>query len=245
MFNALKNILLILFSAGVMLACGDSDVPKEKMTAPATESTAVQLPVEVLETVVTEVQQEEPAEIDYLPNQVIYQDAIYKDWPYTEAPAVNAAVEMVEEVSHKVEEKISAVSDQAEEKLAEVKAVAEEKVAAVAETASDKPYQLVDGKISANAIEGWKTYNGGGCGACHGKGGIGAVGPNLGDSVTKKLSKDDFFKIVINGKSGTLMRPNKTNKRVMDNLENLYAYLVARGDDVLGPGNLIKLPLGK
>jgi len=109
----------------------------------------------------------------------------------------------------------------------------------------EKPYQVVDGNISANAIEGWKTYNGGGCGTCHGKGGQGAVGPNLGNSVTTKLSKDDFKKIVTNGKSGTLMRANKTNKRVMDNLDNLYAYLVARGDDVLGSGNLIKFPMGK
>ena len=109
----------------------------------------------------------------------------------------------------------------------------------------EKPYEVVDGKISANAVEGWKTYNGGGCGACHGKGGKGGVGPNLGMSVTTKLSKDEFNNIVINGKSGTLMRPNKNNKRVMDNLDNLYAYLVARGDDVLGEGNLIKLPLGK
>ncbi len=109
----------------------------------------------------------------------------------------------------------------------------------------EKPYQVTDGKISANAIEGWKTYNGGGCGTCHGRGGQGAVGPNLGNSVTTKLSKDQFKAIVTNGKSGTLMRPNKTNKRVMNNMDNLYAYLVARGDDVLGPGNLIKFPMGK
>jgi len=110
---------------------------------------------------------------------------------------------------------------------------------------NEKPYQVIDGKISDNAMEGWKTYNGGGCGACHGKGGIGAVGPNLGQSVTTKLSKADFVDIVTNGKSGTMMRPHNTNKRVMDNLDNLYAYLLARGDDVLGPGNLIKMPLGK
>lgn len=111
--------------------------------------------------------------------------------------------------------------------------------------AADKPYEIVDGNISENAIEGWKTYNGGGCGACHGKGGQGAVGPNLGESVTKKLSKDEFFNLVTNGKPGTMMRAHKTNKRVMDNLDNLYAYLVARGDDVLGPYNLIKFPMGK
>ncbi len=110
---------------------------------------------------------------------------------------------------------------------------------------ADKPYQIIDGKISQNAVEGWKTYNGGGCGTCHGKGGIGAVGPDLAESVAKKISKDKFMDIVINGRPGTMMRPHKTNKRVMDNLDNLYAYLAARGDDVLGPGNLIKSPFGK
>lgn len=109
----------------------------------------------------------------------------------------------------------------------------------------DKPYEVVDGKISENAIEGWKTFNGGGCGTCHGKGASGGVGPNLGNSVVNVLSKEEFVEVVTNGRSGTMMRPMKTNKRVMDNLDNLYAYLVARGDGVLGDGNLIKLPLGK
>jgi hypothetical protein len=70
----------------------------------------------------------------------------------------------------------------------------------------------------------------------------GAVGPDLGDSVTKKLSKDDFVHIVTNGKYGTMMRPHNTNKRVMD---NLYTCFVAHGDGVLGPENLIQSPLGK
>ncbi len=109
----------------------------------------------------------------------------------------------------------------------------------------DIPYKVVDGKISANAVEGWKTFNGGGCGTCHGKGAKGGVAPNLGQSVTQKLSKEQFIDVVRNGRSGTLMRPMKTNTRVMDNLDNLYAYLLARGDGVLGEGNLIKLPLGK
>ncbi|MBL1142504.1 MAG: c-type cytochrome [Proteobacteria bacterium] len=141
-----------------------------------------------------------------------------------------------------VMEKAESALEEVKKEVVDLAESANEEMAAVA---SDKPYQLIDGVISNNAIEGWKTYNGGGCGACHGKGGIGAVGPNLGNSVTQKLSKEEFVNIVTNGKSGTLMRPNKTNKRVMDNMDNLYAYLVARGDDVLGPGNLIKLPLGK
>lgn len=109
---------------------------------------------------------------------------------------------------------------------------------------SEKPYQVIDGNISQNAIEGWKTYNGGGCGGCHGRGGVGAVAPNLAESVKNK-PKEAFVDAVTNGVSGTFMKPHKSNKRVMDNLENLYAYLRARGDDVLGPENLIKNPMGK
>jgi hypothetical protein len=43
----------------------------------------------------------------------------------------------------------------------------------------------------------------------------------------------------------TLMRPFKTNPRVMDNLDNIYVYLKARSDGVFGPGNMIKFALGK
>ncbi len=157
-----------------------------------------------------------------------------------EAPVVNAQVTEARPPAASSTQQDTMETAAAE--LAESRQVVDD---AVAMAASDKPYQLIDGVISKNAIEGWKTYNGGGCGACHGKGGVGAVGPNLGISVTQKLSKDDFKNIVTNGVSGTMMRPHKTNKRVMDNLDNLYAYLMARGDDVLGPGNLIKLPLGK
>ena len=132
-----------------------------------------------------------------------------------------------------------------EEVAVQMPADVETAVEPIATVSGDKPYQIVDGKISENALNGWRTYNGGGCGTCHGKGGIGAVGPNLADSVTGGLSKEEFMDVVINGRSGTMMRPHKTNKRVMDNIEDLYIYLMARGDDVLGPGNLIKSPLGK
>lgn len=196
MLNYLKVHLFLILSAGLLFACGESEAPQGKATISEVEEIS--------------------AEIMYLPSQVVYQEEIYKNWPYTKAPSTPAPV--TEEVAPESEPET---------------------------VADDKPYQIVDGIISANAFEGWKTYNGGGCGACHGKGGIGAVGPNLGNSVTTKLTKEQFINIVTNGKSGTLMRPNKTNKRVMDNLDNLYAYLVARGDDVLGPGNLIKLPFGK
>lgn len=134
----------------------------------------------------------------------------------------------------------------ASEIVAEAEVIAEPELEAVQQATDDaKPYQITDGKLSDNLMEGWRTYNGGGCGACHGKGGIGAVGPNLADSLKSKISKEQFYELVKNGKPGTMMRPNFTNKRVMDNLDNLYAYILARSDGVLGPENLIKFPMGK
>lgn len=198
MIKMFRNYSLLIATAGLLMACGESDAPQEK---------AVQVPAAIVEDMATE--------------------------------TVVAREETAVQLPADAEVVVSAVMEKAEV-VADVEAVTEDIV-----TAGDKPYQVVDGKISANAFEGWKTYNGGGCGTCHGKGGIGAVGPNLGNSVTQVLSKDEFMDVVANGRSGTMMRPHNTNKRVMDNLENLYAYLVARGDDVLGSGNLIKMPLGK
>jgi len=108
-----------------------------------------------------------------------------------------------------------------------------------------KPYQVIDGKIDKNTFEGWRTYNGGGCGGCHGSGGTGGVASNLAESLMIKSDKEKFKDIVTNGYPGSLMKPHKNDKRVMENLDNLYAYLKARSDGVLGEKNLIKHPLGK
>lgn len=110
----------------------------------------------------------------------------------------------------------------------------------------DKPYQIIDGNIDNNTLEGWKTFNGGGCGGCHGRGGSGGVASNLAESPVLKNNDEELFKnYVTNGYPGTLMKPHNNDERVMENLDNLYNYLKARADGVLGPENLIKYPLGK
>ena len=112
--------------------------------------------------------------------------------------------------------------------------------------AEDKPYQIVDGNIDSNTMEGWKTYNGGGCGGCHGRGGSGGAAGSLMESqVIKNDDREQFNDYVTNGYPGTLMKPHSNDERVMANLGNLYNYLRARADGVLGPENLIKYPLGK
>ena len=112
-------------------------------------------------------------------------------------------------------------------------------------TENEKPYQVIDGKIDKNTFEGWRSFRGGTCGICHGGAGQGGAGPNLTVSLVEKIDKEMFVKIVTNGSSGTLMKPFKNNNRVIDNLDNIYAYLKARSDGILGPENLIKFPLGK
>ncbi len=105
----------------------------------------------------------------------------------------------------------------------------------------EKPYQVIDGKIDENTFEGWRSYRGGTCGQCHGGAGQGLIA-SLGEKID---DKDRFIKLVTNGNPGTPMPPFKNNKRVMDNLDNIYAYIKARSDGVLGIENLIKFPLGK
>ncbi len=105
----------------------------------------------------------------------------------------------------------------------------------------EKPYQVIDGKIDENTFEGWKAYRGGTCGQCHG----GAAQGLLVSLAEKIDDKARFIKVVTKGNPGTPMPPFKNNTRVMDNLDNIYAYIKARSDGVLGPENLIKFPLGK
>lgn len=111
---------------------------------------------------------------------------------------------------------------------------------------ADAPYQVVDGRIDQNTVEGWKVYRGiGTCATCHGPVGQGGVGPALVESLKERITKDLFVEAVANGRDGTMMKPFGENPIVMQNLDNIYAYLKARADGVLGPENLIKYPLGK
>jgi|LWDU01.1.fsa_nt_gi pseudoazurin len=77
MFNYLKVLFLILFSS-LLIGCGEEDVSQEKVAAPAISAST------------TEVVEEITIDVMYLPSQVVYQEEIYKNWPYTAAPAEKA-----------------------------------------------------------------------------------------------------------------------------------------------------------
>lgn len=96
-------------------------------------------------------------------------------------------------------------------------------------------YSVVDGnKLDASSYAGFKLYRNW-CARCHGTYGQGMVGPNLADSL-KIISKEQFYDTVENGKSGRIgsMPSWKANVQVMENRDQLYAYLKARSDGAIG-----------
>jgi hypothetical protein len=54
----------------------------------------------------------------------------------------------------------------------------------------------------------------------------------------KKLSKQEFKQIVLEGRPGTAMAPFNEAKTVVDNIDSLYAFLKGRSDAAIQPGRL-------
>src|SRR5437667_11373073 len=95
---------------------------------------------------------------------------------------------------------------------------------------STPTYRVVDGyKVDANTMNGFRAWRAAACDRCHGANQEGLVGPSLLDSL-KTLSKDDFVKTVRDGRLEKGMVSFSTSKTVMDNLNNLYAYLKGRSN---------------
>lgn len=107
-------------------------------------------------------------------------------------------------------------------------------VAAVAET----PYQVVDGnKVDGRTLNGWRTWRALACERCHGAQQEGLVGPALTASL-KALSKDDFKATVLKGRVDKGMPNFDGSPQVVENIDNLYAYLKGRSDGAIAPGKL-------
>jgi mono/diheme cytochrome c family protein len=105
--------------------------------------------------------------------------------------------------------------------------------------AADTPPSATAGnKVDADTYKGFKLFRNW-CARCHAKYGMGlddgGLGANLLESV-KILSKEEFFAIVENGKSGQIgsMPAWKANAKVMKDRQLIYQYLQARSDGALG-----------
>ena len=103
--------------------------------------------------------------------------------------------------------------------------------AAAQDKSGDKKlYTVVDGyKVDSATMNGFRAWRAGACDRCHGANQEGLVGPSLINSL-KTLSKTDFVTTVRDGRLDKGMVSFATSKTVMDNLDNLYAYLKGRSN---------------
>jgi mono/diheme cytochrome c family protein len=114
-------------------------------------------------------------------------------------------------------------------------------LAAEGDQASEKPYTVKDGKVDKKTFNGWRRYTES-CLRCHGPDGAGSsYGPDLVESV-KHTSQDEFNEVVVNGRtnvsasSTSVMPPFGEVEDVVTYLDDIWAYLTARADGVLGRG---------
>jgi mono/diheme cytochrome c family protein len=106
-----------------------------------------------------------------------------------------------------------------------------------------KLYTVKNGnQVDENTYKGY-LYYGDQCMRCHGPDGAGSsYAPNLTDSL-KVLTKEQVENTVINGRkdvntaSQKVMPSFGTNEDVVENLDNIYAYLKARSDGALSRGH--------
>ena len=110
---------------------------------------------------------------------------------------------------------------------------------AVANVQAAEPlYKVVDGnKVDGQTLNGWRTWRSLACERCHGAAQEGMVGPSLVNSL-KVLTPDEFKNVVLHGRAAKGMPNFDGSKQVVDNIDNLYAYLKGRSDDAIKPGRL-------
>ncbi len=110
-------------------------------------------------------------------------------------------------------------------------------LAAAVTTVSAQPaqqlYTVQEGfKVDANTMKGFRAWRSAACDRCHGANQEGMVGPSLITSL-KTLSKEEFVKVVRDGRLDKGMQSFGNSPQVMDNIDHLYAYLKGRSDGAI------------
>lgn len=110
-----------------------------------------------------------------------------------------------------------------------------------AKAQDDEWYQVRDGKVDLPTFNGYRRYHAS-CHTCHGPDGLGSsYGPSMVESL-KSMSYDEFLEVVVNGRenvSGSqqnVMPAFGYVDDVMLYINDIYGYLKARSDGVLGRG---------
>lgn len=100
-------------------------------------------------------------------------------------------------------------------------------------------YKVEGNKVDKATYNGWNIYRTEACGSCHQPTGEGNVSnPNLLHSM-KNLTKEQFRNVLINGRG--IMYSFKSNKMVVDGIDDLYAYLKGRSDGAIPAGDLTEM----
>lgn len=108
----------------------------------------------------------------------------------------------------------------------------------------EHPYLYEDGKVDFGTYNGFRRYHAD-CHVCHGPAGLGSsYAPALIESL-KVMSWGDFVNVVVSGRVGLnnrVMPSFAQNVDVIKNLSDIYAYLKARADGVIGPTRPQRFP---
>lgn len=95
-------------------------------------------------------------------------------------------------------------------------------------------YKVVDGKVDANTLAGWKAWRSAACERCHGPSQEGLVGPSLIESL-KSLTREEVKTTVLDGRVDKGM---PSHPFLADKIDGLYAYLKGRSDGAIPAGRL-------
>ena len=111
----------------------------------------------------------------------------------------------------------------------------------VARAQNDPVYTIKNGEVEIHVYNGYRRY-GESCLRCHGPDGAGSsYAPNLTESL-KHLSYDAVVDVIVNGRknvsasSNNVMPAFGTTEDVVTYLDDIYGYLKARSDGLLGRG---------
>ena len=111
----------------------------------------------------------------------------------------------------------------------------------------DKPYEYVDGKVDFGTYNGFRRYHSS-CHVCHGPDGLGSTyAPPLIESISH-IGYEGYLEAVVNGienvttSEQSVMPSFGEDPNVMNYVDDIYAYLKARADGVIGRGRPDRLP---
>jgi mono/diheme cytochrome c family protein len=111
----------------------------------------------------------------------------------------------------------------------------------------EKPYQVTDGRIDAGTYEGYRRYQSH-CQVCHGPDGLGSsYAPGLIESLAQ-IGYEGCLEAVMYGIENvtraeqSVMPAFAEVEEVVKHVDDIYSYLKARADGVIGRGRPERLP---